>query len=495
MSSLASVLPGSGAAFLLLGEVPRMTEASSVTVLLAWAGGALLLGWLRLSADRREPVTGAAARSVDVLVVGAGLAGLHTATLLARRGHDVLLAERRPTLTGAIRTTGIFVRKTLDDFPLPPECLGPPIRRVVLYPPGLRRPVTLVSDRDEYRVGDMAPLYVAAARAAADAGVRIALGTRYAGRQDDDFLLAGRDGPTRVRARFVVGADGARSRVARDLGLDRNRHLLVGAEEVFDVPPRRRAADVPLRARPLARARLPGLGGQRRAARPRRRRRLRRPLPRRAAPGPGDGSAPRRPGCAGVDRPDEVERRGGPIPVGGLLRRISCADGLLVGDAAGAVSPLTAGGLDPCLRLSELAAAVLDDALRAGRPDALAHYDGAALRAALPRPAAAAPGAGPGAHAGRRDGGVRAAAHAGRAGRRPPHPLRRPVLPRSRLTIRAAATTRWRGPGQAVPSPRPAARRCCRAAPAPGRRAAPGAAGAGRAGRGRGAAARAPCRR
>jgi hypothetical protein len=48
MSWLASVLPGSGAAYLLLGEVPRMTEASSVTVLLAWAGGALLLGGLRL---------------------------------------------------------------------------------------------------------------------------------------------------------------------------------------------------------------------------------------------------------------------------------------------------------------------------------------------------------------------------------------------------------------------------------------------------------------
>lgn len=52
------------------------------------------------------------------------------------------------------------------------------------------------------------------------------------------------------------------------------------------------------------------------------------------------------PGLAGVERPGTVERRAGPIPVGSLLRRISCADGLLVGDAAGAVSPLTAGGLD-----------------------------------------------------------------------------------------------------------------------------------------------------
>jgi flavin-dependent dehydrogenase len=56
-----------------------------------------------------------------------------------------------------------------------------------------------------------------------------------------------------------------------------------------------------------------------------------------------------------------------------------------VGDAAGAVSPLTAGGLDPCLRLSGLAAAVLDEALRAGNPDALLHYDGAALRARFRR--------------------------------------------------------------------------------------------------------------
>ncbi|MGM1060542.1 hypothetical protein [Saccharothrix sp. Mg75] len=50
-SALAEVLPGSGAAFLLLGEVPGMTRTSSVVTLLAWAGGALLLGWLRLARD------------------------------------------------------------------------------------------------------------------------------------------------------------------------------------------------------------------------------------------------------------------------------------------------------------------------------------------------------------------------------------------------------------------------------------------------------------
>ena len=49
MTTVAKLLPGSGVTFLLLGEPQgRMTESSSITVLLAWAGGTLLLGWLRL---------------------------------------------------------------------------------------------------------------------------------------------------------------------------------------------------------------------------------------------------------------------------------------------------------------------------------------------------------------------------------------------------------------------------------------------------------------
>ena len=320
------------------------------------------------------------ASDVDVLVVGAGLAGLHTATELARRGHDVLLVERRPILTAAVRTTGIFVRRTLDDFALPVASLGPPIRRVVLYPPSRRRPVELVSDRDEYRVGDMSLLYVESARAAAEAGVRIRLGTRYDGRRDDGALLVGPDGPVTVRTRFVVGADGARSHVARDLGLDRNTHLLVGAEEVYPVGP---GAEPPTFHCVLDPSIAPGYlawvvhDGRHAhvgvAGYPHRfPHGMRRALHRFHASAPGLPAGP---------PPDDVERRGGPIPVGGLLRRISSRDGLLVGDAAGAVSPLTAGGLDPCLRLSEHAVDVLDHALRSGRREALAHYDGAALRA------------------------------------------------------------------------------------------------------------------
>jgi hypothetical protein len=62
------------------------------------------------------------------------------------------------------------------------------------------------------------------------------------------------------------------------------------------------------------------------------------------------------------------------------LRRIGCARGLLIGDAAGAVSPLTAGGLDPCYRLTRLAAAMADAVLEGAPPELLETYSGAPLQ-------------------------------------------------------------------------------------------------------------------
>jgi flavin-dependent dehydrogenase len=54
---------------------------------------------------------------------------------------------------------------------------------------------------------------------------------------------------------------------------------------------------------------------------------------------------------------------------------------LLIGDAAGAVSPLTAGGLDPCMRLSAFAAQVVSEYLSSGDPRILKLYSGELFRA------------------------------------------------------------------------------------------------------------------
>jgi len=53
----------------------------------------------------------------------------------------------------------------------------------------------------------------------------------------------------------------------------------------------------------------------------------------------------------------------------------------LIGDAAGAVSPLTAGGLDPCLRLSRMAANLIAERLRTDDSKVLLNYSGELFRA------------------------------------------------------------------------------------------------------------------
>jgi flavin-dependent dehydrogenase len=315
----------------------------------------------------------------DVLVVGAGLAGLWTARRLAGAGLDVVLVDGKSRLDQRVHTTGIFVRRTLEDFTLPEECFGPAVHKVILYSPA-RRALPLESPHPEFRVGRMGQLYTRMLEQARDAGVVWRPGTRCTGIGVDQrgtlARLAG-EGLSLVRPRFVIGADGARSRVAGWLGLDRNSEWIVGVEEVY--------RDVPLEGPPvfhcLLSARLApgylawmvhdgeethlGVGGYAERFDPM----AALAELREAPPVPVDWS-----------RGTLIERRGGLIPVGGVLPRIVNSRGLLVGDAAGAVSPLTAGGLDPCLRLSDLAARVTTDYLEFRDPQALLPYDGARFR-------------------------------------------------------------------------------------------------------------------
>jgi len=317
----------------------------------------------------------------DVAVVGAGLAGLVCAGALARRGLSVTLMDRKADPGERVRTTGIFVRRTLADFPLPGECLGPPVRRVLLYAPS-GRPLELESARDEFRVGRMARLHARLLQAALASGVRWWPSTHYGGlapRGGRTVLYLERGGRAEgLSASFVVAADGARSTVAPDLGLDANRSWLVGLEEVRPAP---RPAAPPTFHCFLDPRCAPGyigwvvedgeelhvgVAGRSRGYDP-------------------AGALARFAARAGLGAGEDcgrVEHRGGYIPAGGVLSRIACPRGLAVGDAAGAVSPLTAGGLDACLRLSHHAAEVAADLLD-GRWEALANYRGERFRPRL----------------------------------------------------------------------------------------------------------------
>src|SRR5215211_393620 len=151
--------------------------------------------------------------SYDVTIIGAGLAGLQCARLLARQGLNVLLVDRKNTLDQKIHTTGIFVRRTLVDFDIPDDCLGPPIRTVSLYSPALRSS-ELVSEHDEFRIGRMGQLYQRYLQQCLLAGVEWLPKTSYLGYSSEDGkLIVCLDGES-VATRYLIGADGARSRVA-----------------------------------------------------------------------------------------------------------------------------------------------------------------------------------------------------------------------------------------------------------------------------------------
>jgi flavin-dependent dehydrogenase len=323
-------------------------------------------------------------KQYDVTIIGAGLAGLQCARLLARRGLRVLLADRKASLANSIHTTGIFVRRTLEDFDIPEDCLGPAVKNVTLYSPSRRRQ-ELVSAHAEFRIGKMGRLYERYLDHCLQAGVTWMPATRYGehSRVGNQLLVRLDNAHDRhashwITTRYLVAADGATSAVARDLQLDLNREWIVGVEDVF--------TGVPLNGPPMLHCFLDaeiapgylawiahdgedthiGVGGYAAMFEPvRALEKFKASLE----------------GIVDFVGAKHLERRGGRIPVGGILRNIANTSGLLLGDAAGAVSPLTAGGLDPCMRLSTLAARVIPAFLDSENVDALRAYSGELFRA------------------------------------------------------------------------------------------------------------------
>ncbi|HSB28975.1 MAG TPA: NAD(P)/FAD-dependent oxidoreductase, partial [Pyrinomonadaceae bacterium] len=317
----------------------------------------------------------------DVTIVGAGLAGLQCARLLGKQGLRVLLADRKASLDQKVHTTGIFVRRTLQDFDIPEDCLGPAVRHVSLYSPA-HRVLHLKSEHAEYRIGRMARLYQRYLHQCLLTGVHWLPSAVYL---DSSAAWSGsvvrfKVGTTTnsISTRFLIGGDGAYSRVAQDLQLDLNCESIVGVEDVYEevnlsggprllcfVNPKLAPGYIAWVAYDGEEAHV-GVGG----------------YPDRFDPTSAlaefQGSIRSMVDLRSARR---VQRRGGRIPVGGVLRKIANERGLLIGDAAGAVSPLTAGGLDPCMRLSTLAATIATTYLTSGDPSVLNHYSGRLFRA------------------------------------------------------------------------------------------------------------------
>lgn len=152
----------------------------------------------------------------DILVVGGGPGGLACATLLARHGARVVLAERKPRLgpkvcAGGITWHGLIrhVPEHLIERRFPEQVVVSPRQRIVVAE---KNPIVATVDRE--RLGQWM------AAQAQEAGVTILAATRVTGLGPRQATLELEHGP-RLRLDFsqLVGADGSNSLVRRFLGL------------------------------------------------------------------------------------------------------------------------------------------------------------------------------------------------------------------------------------------------------------------------------------
>lgn len=294
----------------------------------------------------------------DVVVVGAGFAGLACAKRAAERGLSVLVKEQQPSPGRHIHTTGILVKEAQSEWPAPPHLVRK-LSRVRLYAPSHRH-MDLHCDGYYFLATDTAQLLRHLVDETRRTGVEVRFGSGFANAAPVNGTLVLDDGD--VSCCFLVGADGVHSKVARTMGLDRNVRLLKGVE--WEYEPINRAGhclhcfvDRDLAPDYIGWV-VPGVGM--------------------TQVGLAVNSC-RKADIAGfIDRVDVhfglrgrrvLAKRGGMIPVNGLLRRIHDDRVLLVGDAAGMVSPLTAGGIHNSYRFGRLAGDAIADYLLENAPN------------------------------------------------------------------------------------------------------------------------------
>lgn len=310
----------------------------------------------------------------DLLVAGASFAGVACAVEAARLGLRVAVVERKRDAGDKLHTTGIVVKEAaeaLRRIGAIPDALIRPVRGVRLYAPNLRS-VALDSPGYFFLATDTPNLMRWLVGAAREAGVDVRLGAPFVGaaRVPGGFEVAGVG-----RVRFIVGADGPTSKVARALGLGINREYLYGVEAEIagaGVPePERLHCFIDRRlARGYIGWAFAGVGVSQ------------------------IGLAARRQSAVEVADLDAflarvgqvfdltgmriTARRAGLIPVGGPVAPQAGERCLLVGDAAGLVSPLTAGGIHTALDSGRAAALAI--------AAALSRDDGGPLQVAIDTP-------------------------------------------------------------------------------------------------------------
>ncbi len=306
-------------------------------------------------------------KNVDCAVVGASFAGLACANALARAGMRVTVLEKKSDAGEKLHTTGIIVKDAIDQVALLDGLPADLVRRISgvrLYAPNLRY-VDLAAPGYYFLATDTPQVMRWLAAQAEQAGAHIAYRALF---EKARRTPSGFDLNEVGTARFLVGADGPSSRVARTFGLGQSKKFLFGVEYEYAgveiEEPDRLHCFIDRRLAPgyiawvVAGVGMVQVGLARRV-----------PSDRFTATQAMSAFLEKIAPIFDFRRVRPASVRAGLIPCGGVVKPVAARRVMLVGDAAGMVSPVTAGGIHTALKHGLATGHAIADYLRGRNED------------------------------------------------------------------------------------------------------------------------------